>query len=237
MRAHEFIIENDFLLDNRRNAEFTAKDIQDVKDGYDANLTYAEIANIVQLPVVTVSNILTTHYPGRKKRNQQLEKALTDEDRVKILYTFADGGDVFNISKQMGISQSLTKKVLRTALGQEEFAREMAMRRLSTKRLPLNNKVTPEMIQFMRDEYVLGKGSEEIADMIGNISYSTVDMHMRRQPDWPELRAKWEERRKSVKHLDPATTKKIRSGEVGNQHQRGPNNRTAYRVDWGRGHR
>lgn len=237
MRAYEFITESDFLLDNRRNAEFTAKDIQDVKDGYDANLTYAEIANIVQLPVVTVSNILTNHYPGRKKRNQQLEKALTDEDRVKILYTFADGGNVFNISKQMGISQSLTRKVLRTALGQEEFAREMAMRRLSTKRLRLHNKVTPEMIQFMRDEYVSGKGSEEIADMIGNITYSTVDMHMRQQPDWPELRAKWEERRKSVKHLGPATTKKIRSGEVGNQHQRGPNNRTAYRVDWGRGHR
>lgn len=206
MRAYEF------LPEARKAKEYEQRDIDDVKYAYDQGSTYDEIARLIGLPFNDVSNILTQYYPERKRRAEHLKSALTDADKEKIVYSFMDGKEINVIADDIGIAPSLARLVLRDALGQEEVDQELNRRR-TMPGTRIRNKVTPEMLEIIRSQYVDGKSPVDISIALNGVVGPTAVYHtLRKQPDWSDLRLKWEQRRKAVRHRGPAMKKVTRPG-------------------------
>lgn len=216
MRAYEFITEA------RVAKEYSPRDIEDVKWAYDQGNSYDEISRMTGIDRMDVNNILGRYYPERQRRKEHLKSALTDDDKAAIVYAFMDGAEIRTVADDIGIAPSLVKLVLYDALGEEEVKNELDRRR-TVPGARIRNKVTSDMIPVMRAGYEAGKSPHEIADDLGKVvGYATVLRTLRSQPDWTELRAKWEAHRREVRHSGPTTTKIYRPGTIGNLQHKGP---------------
>ncbi len=226
MRAYEF------LPEARKAKEYSDRDIADVKWAYDQGHPYHEISALTGMDVNDVSNILTRHYPERKRRAEHLKGALIDSDIEDIVMKFADGKPIAHIADEYGVSPSVVTSVITDQFGDDVLKSELDRRR-ATPGTKMKNKVTPDMIEVMRREYAKGKSSTEISDMLGNvISYGAVDDHLRKQPDWNELRDAWEKSRVGIRRAAQATTKIYRAGARDNLRSKGPSTRHTYGVRW-----
>jgi transposase len=225
MRAYE-------LVEARKSKEYSERDINDVKWAYDEGHTYQEISALLGMHVNDITNVLTRFYPERKRRAEYLRGALIDSDIEHIIMSFADGAPIAHIADDLGVSASVITAVIKDQFGDDVLQSELDRRR-ATPGTRMRNKMTPEMMEIIRREYVDGKSSEAISDMLGNvISYGAIDTWLRKQPDWPELRTRWEERRRAIRLSGPVTRKKTWTGEPGNQRSRAPKSRMSYGVRW-----
>jgi IS30 family transposase len=224
MRAHEFITEA------RAAKQYEPRDIEDIKYAYDQGYSYEDIANMIGTTRNDVGNMLNRYYGGRERRAEHLGGALTTDDKVAITLAFADGQTISEIAADMGIPPSLVRSVLTSQWGIDTVKDEMKVRR-STPHTRVKDKVTNDMIQVMRDEYSEGKSPVDIANKLGNVvSHSTVLRTLKLQPDWNALRAKWEARRRAIRHAAQASTKISRPGTIGNLRSKGPGSKHSYRM-------
>ena len=208
MRAHEFIIEG------RSPRQISQRDIDDVKYAYDQGHPYTEIANLLGMSVNDVTSILTKYYPERKRRAEHMAKALTTDDKVQITLAFADGKTMAEISDEMGIAPSLVRSVITGELGDEEVKQELARRR-STPRVQIRDKITPDMLEKIRTAFADGKSPAEISvDLDTVVSHGAIYQVLKNQPDYEQLKAKWRERRRAVKHPGPAMKTISRAGAI-----------------------
>lgn len=225
-----------YYLDRSRRRthgkEYTQRDIDDVKWAYDNGESYERIAAMLGVDKNDVSVMLNKYYPERKRRAEHLASVLTADDKEKIIFSFADGENINNIAKKIGIAPSLVRKVVSDELGADEFKNELTRRR-SLPGARITNKVKPEMISVMRSAYKQGKSPQEISDMLDNvISHSTVYNVLQKQEDWPELRAEWERNRIPVRHEGPVMTKVFKSGVRDPYGRKGPSDRNRSGVNW-----
>jgi predicted transcriptional regulator len=224
MRAYEFINEA------RAAKQYDQRDIDDIKFAYDQGYSYEDIAKMIGTSKIDVANMLRKYYGGRERRSEHLGGALTLDDKVAITLAFADGQTMSEIAADMGIPPSLVRSVLTSQWGIDTVKDEMKKRR-ETPGTKVRDKVTDDMIKVMRDEYADGKSPADIADKLGNIiSHSTVLRTLRLQPDWAELRAKWQARRKAIRQAAPKTTNIYRAGTIGNLRSKGPGTKHSYRM-------
>lgn len=227
MRAWEF-------LGEARGKVYSQRDIDDVKWAYDQGDSFEEISAMTGIAYNDVSNILTRHYPERKRRREHLKSALLTSDIEKILDLFAENMPISRIADEIGVAASTVQLAIADTFGKDALDAELARRR-ATPGLRMRNKVTPEIMDIMRREYAQGKTPNEISELLGRvISYATVLNYLRKEPDWEDLRAKWEERNRAVRHAPVATTRVYRGGTGGNERLKGPGSSHRYGVQWQR---
>lgn len=227
MRAWEFINE-------ARGKVYNQRDIDDVKWAYDQGNSFEEISAMTGISYNDVNNILGRHYPERKRRREHLKSALLPSDIEKILDMFAENIPIRKIADDIGIAPSTVKLAIADTFGKDALDAELA-RRQSVPGLPMKNKVTPEMMEIMRREYAQGKTPAEISELLDRvISHSTVLRYLQKEPDWEDLRAKWEDRHRAVRHEPVATTTVYKSGRGDPTGRQGPGSRQRWGVSWQR---
>ena len=224
MRASEFIVEG-----GKRQDQDT---IDLVKMLWDDGKGPSAIADYLGLSDAKIDYILKKYYRSRSGQQLQLAKGLTDNDKNDITSKFLDNINMHDIANEYGIAMGSVKRTLIDILGTDRFNHEMLQRK-TTPGTNINNKITPEMLVKMRELYAAGKTLASISDHFNNvIVHQAVDVAMRRQPDYAELRAKRAENTRKVKHEPVATTKIHRPGVIDPQGVHGPGSRHRSDVDW-----
>jgi len=176
-----------------------------------------------------VNRILELKYPERQNKNLMLGRALTDEDMEKIKDSFLNGASATDIANQFGIDISTIPKLLYRLIGIDKY-KEIKKLRYGQQGLTVGT--TPEQVQQMADLYRKGYVASSIPKMLGlNVQNSTVDYHLRRLPNWIELRTEHLINRQSKPSV-AVTTTKTRGGIGDNQRLKGPNSRHRSGVDW-----
>lgn len=225
MRAWEFLSE-------ARGKVYSQRDIDDVKWAYDQGDSFEQISAMTGISPNDITNILGKHYPERKRRREHLLSALLPSDIEKILDMFYDNIPISTIADEIGVAASTVKLAISDNFGKDALDAELDRRR-ATPKLSMRNKVTPEFMDVMRKEYVQGRTPAEISELLGRvISHSTVLKYLQKEPDWEELRAKWEDRHRAVRHEPVATTRIVRPGTDGVQGIQGPSSRQRSGVQW-----
>lgn len=225
MRANEFILE--------AYGKKTDQDTIDlVKLGWDEGKTPTAIAADLGLTVDVVKHILVRYYPSRLGKVLKLASALTDDDKNTIVSRFLNQETASNIARDYGIPYQTIIRVLKSKLGVDKF-NDMLTTRKKSSGVNISNKITPEILNKIKELYVAGKSLRDISAHLDNlISGNNVYMAMIRQPDYAELRAKRDERTRKVKHDPVVTTKIHRPGVIDPQGVHGPNSRHRSGVNW-----
>jgi len=160
-----------------------------IKGLWDQGKQQREIAAALGMTVNSVDHILRKYYPDRKGKIVSTTRALTDEDRDRIVKLFLSGASLSQIEKEYGYNQAATVHYLiRKLIGDEEFYRVMSLRRAEPDGL-VNFKVTPEIGAKIVNLYTNGYQLPEIVDKIGSLVKKTaVWRHLRKQPNYEELK-------------------------------------------------
>lgn len=225
MRASEFITEG-------RGYKLDQDTIDLVKMLWDKGKKTGDIADDLGLSFNSVNSILQRHYPSRSGKVLMLGSALTDDDKNTIISRFLNQDTPTEIAKDYGIPNTTIIGILQRELGVDKYNDIMEPRKkLAGTRVP--NKITPEILNKIKELYVAGKSFRDISAYLDNlISNSNVYMAMARQPDYAELRAKRDERTRNVKHSPVATTNKTPAGIGDNQRSKGPRSLHTSGVNW-----
>jgi IS30 family transposase len=225
MRASEFITEGSgYKLDQDT--------IDLVKMLWDEGKKTGAIADDLGLSFNSVNGILRQYYPSRPGKLLKLGSALTDDDKNTIVSRFINQDTPTEIAKDYGIYSTTVSDILQRKLSVDKYNDIMEPRKkLAGTRV--SYKVTPEILNKIKELYVAGKSFRDISAHLDNlISSNNVYMAMARQPDYAELRAKRDERTRKVKHSPVATTNKTPAGIGDNQRSKGPRSRHTSGVNW-----
>ena len=209
----------------QRSARLDQDTIDLVKISSDEGKTPAEIAKDLNLSDNSVASILARYYPERVNKAVYMAHALTDDDKKEIVLRFKNGDTTKNLAKAYAVSGPTIIELLQSVLGKDVYNNEIK-RRKSLSGTSIPNKITPKMLTTIRDLYTQGKTLQDISDYFDNIiGGPTVHVAMKRQPDYAELRAKRDERKRKINTGSVATTKIHRPGTIDNQHSKGPNSK------------
>ena len=201
--------------------------IELVKMLWDEGKGPTAISKDLGIPLKKVNRILELKYPERQNKNLMLGTALTDDDKKTITDLYLNGASATDIADQFGIDLSTVPKLLYRLIGVDKY-NEIKKLRYGQQGLTVGT--TPEQVQQMADLYRKGYVASSIPKMLGlNVQNSTVDYHLRRLPNWIELRTEHLINRQSKPSV-AVTTTKTRSGIGDNQGLKGPQSRHT----WGR---
>ena len=216
MRAWEFI--------NEGKVPFSSDIIADVRQAFDLGYPLKEIGQLTDLTVPKVSYILDKYHKDRNKRIDNIAQAATPEDKVEIARLWQAGENIRNIASKFAVDRTTVERWIDEKLGPGTVDRDNQQRRTLPSSDRLAGKVTPEMIQKMRELYKQGFSLAEISDQLGKVIVGrTVLATLVKQPDYAQLRAEWENNKKGkVKPKLSATTGIYRPGTIGNRRSKGP---------------
>jgi endonuclease YncB( thermonuclease family) len=219
MRAWEFI--------NEGKVPFSPDIIADVRKAYDLGYTMKEIGQLTDLTVPKVGYILDRYHKDRNKRIENIAQAATPEDKVEMARLWQDGENVRNIAKKFAVDTTTVERWLDEILGQGTVKKDVALKRSQPGTERIAGKVTPEMVQKMRELFKTGMIARDISASLGNVVVPrTVSLTLAKQPDYVELRAQWETNyRRKVRPKLSATTGIYRPGTIGNLRHKGPSSR------------
>lgn len=208
------------------------KTIELVKAAWDQGRTPTEIAKILNLKDRAVDNILLKYYPNRDNKIVQWSLALSDNDRAQIVSDFLNGKPVLALAKEYGISTAGTERTIKQQIGDENYRREIEKRK-NTPGVRARDKLSSTQLNKIRDMYANGVTLADIVTYFdGVVSQATIERNMLKQPDYAELRAKRDERKRKIDTGTVTTTKIHRAGTIDNQRSKGPGSRHTSGVDW-----
>lgn len=196
-----------------------------VKMAWDEGKGPTEISKDLGIPIKKVNRILELKYPERQRKMLMVGNALTDNDKDKIKDLFLNGVSATDIADQFGLDISTIPKLLYKLIGVDKY-NEIKKLRYGQQGLTVGT--TADQVQQMADLYRKGYTPSTIPGMLGlNVQNSTVDYHLRRLPNWIELRTEHLINKQS-KPQHAVTTTKTRSGMDGNQHGKAPGIKHTY---------
>jgi predicted transcriptional regulator len=224
MRASEFVTEGSVKLDQDT--------IDLVKMLWDEGKKSTAIAAELGLTTPAVDHILGRYYKSRPGVQSYVVSTFTDNNKFDIVSSFLKNNTTAKIANEYSVDGSTIRTILKHELGIKRYNTIMTQRK-ATPGVLIKYKITPEMLVKMRELYAAGKTLGDISDYFDNvITLSAVDLAMRRQPDYAEIRATRDDNTRKVKHSPIATTTKTRSGIGDNQGLKGPKSRHTSGVHW-----
>ena len=198
------------------------KTIELVKAAWDQGKSPTEIASQLNLKNKFVDSILLRFYPDRSNKVVQWSLALSDDDKKKIAADFLDGKPVLALTNEYGVSSASIVSVLQQQLGNENYKNEIEKRK-ATPGVRAKNKLSSTQLAKIRDMYANGVTILDIITYFdGVVSAATIERNMLKQPDYAELRAKRDERKRKINTGSVATTKIHRPGVIDPQGYKGP---------------
>lgn len=203
--------------------------IELVKMLWDEGKGPTAISKDLGIPLKKVNRILELKYPERQHKTLMAGNALTDEDKKQITDLFLNGASATDIADQFGIDISTVPKLLYKLIGVDKY-NEIKKQRYGQQGLTVGT--TPEQVQQMADLYSKGYSSSSIPKMLGlNVQNSTVDYHLRRLPNWIEIRTDHLINKQSKPSV-AVTTTKTRGGIGDNLRSKGPQSIHTSGVNW-----
>jgi hypothetical protein len=196
--------------------------IELVKAAWDQGKSPTEIASQLNLKNKFVDSILLRFYPDRNNKVVQWSLALSDDDKKKIAADFLDGKTVLALTKEYGVSSAGIVSVIQQQIGNENYKNEIEKRK-ATPGVRAKDKLSQPQIAKIRDMYANGVTILDIITYFdGVVSPATIERNMLKQPDYAELRAKRDERKRKINTGSVATTKIHRPGVIDPQGYKGP---------------